>query len=65
MNKRKGKTSYIALKIDIAKVYDKVEWSLLAQILKLHGFSERFVNLIVECISTTSFSILVNGSLTV
>lgn len=32
------------------------------QILRCHGFSKQFIQLIKECVPTPSFSILINGS---
>lgn len=52
----------MAIKIDMAKAYDMVEWEVLLCIMRLHGFSEKFCNLISECISTPYFSMLINGS---
>lgn len=53
----------MALKIDMAKEYDWVEWRFLVHILKWHGFSDHFINLISWCISLPNFSIMLNGSL--
>lgn len=39
-----------------------VEWAFLSQIVDKLGFSEDWINLIKQCISTTSCAILVNGS---
>lgn len=52
----------MAVKIDLAKAYDKVEWVVLERILRLHGFLDKFINLVMNCIDSASFSILVNGS---
>lgn len=62
LNLKKGNVAYMALKIDMAKAYDRVEWNVLLQLLQLHGFSPHFCALIRECISTTSFSVLLNGA---
>lgn len=62
LNLKKGKVAYMALKIDMAKAYDRVEWHILLQLLHLHGFSPHFCDLIRECLSTTSFSVLLNGA---
>ena len=49
------------MKLDMRKVYDRVEWSFLEKILLKLGFQDSWVALIMECISTVSYSILVNG----
>ncbi|KAL2224845.1 UNVERIFIED_CONTAM: hypothetical protein Sindi_2938300 [Sesamum indicum] len=50
-----------ALKVDIRKAYDTVEWDFLLAVLQLFGFPPKFTRWIEECISTTSFSIGLNG----
>lgn len=62
MKKKKGKGGFIGVKVDMAKAYDSVEWSFLMEVLRALGFDERFCNLVFQGISTTSFSILLNGS---
>ena len=56
-----NKQGYIALKLDMSKPYDRVEWAFLEQILLKLGFHEDWVALIMQCIMTVSYSILVNG----
>lgn len=48
--------------MDLAKAYDRVEWTVLFQILHLFGFGAKLIQLIRECITTAKFSILLNGS---
>jgi hypothetical protein len=48
------------LKIDLAKAFDRLEWSFISQALTRIGFSPHFINLIYTCISTPSLSILIN-----
>lgn len=57
----RGKGSYFALKFDMNKAYDRVKWSAVSSVLCQLGFSPRWVNVIVQCISIVSFSILING----
>ena len=55
------KTGFMALKLDMSKAYDRVEWVFLEKILLKMGFQNFWVSLIMECITTVSYSILVNG----
>ena len=55
------KTGFMALKLDMSKAYDQVEWAFLEKILLKMGFQNSWVSLIMECITMVSYSILVNG----
>lgn len=57
-SKRQG---LVALKLDISKAYDMVEWDFVKSTMQKLGFPVKWVNLIMNCISTTSFSVLING----
>ena len=61
MKKKKGKGGYIALKVDMEKAFDKMEWSFIDEVLKCFGFSNKWIGWISQCISTPTFSILLNG----
>lgn len=51
------------LKVDLKKSFDSINWSYIVLILRALGFPEAFVNLIFQCISTTRFSVAINGEL--
>lgn len=57
--KRRGYSAF-ALKLDMNKAYDRVKWSTILDVLLELGFRPKWVNLISQCLSTVSFSILVN-----
>ena len=59
--KKKGKKCYMALKLDVSKAYDRVEWTFLQGVMQRLGFPETWIERVMSCVTTTSFSILVNG----
>lgn len=63
-NKRSGGDSFAALKLDISKAYDRVEWQFLERMMERMGFDGRWINLIMQCVFTVSYKIKVNGELT-
>jgi hypothetical protein len=64
MNKRNGNKSFAAVKADMSKAYDRVEWGFLeAMMLKL-GFSRRWVKLIMNRVTIVRYQIKINGDFT-
>jgi exonuclease III len=56
-----SQTGFIGLKTDMAKAYDRLEWSFIRATLESMNFPLTMVNTIMKCVTTVSFSILING----
>ncbi|XP_057803521.1 uncharacterized protein LOC131018835 [Salvia miltiorrhiza] len=59
--KTRGKHGFFALKIDISKAYDRVDWNYLDAILSRFGFCAKWRAWMKMCVGTVSYDILVNG----
>ncbi|RVW15177.1 LINE-1 reverse transcriptase-like [Vitis vinifera] len=57
----KRKEKGVICKLDIEKAYDSINWNFLMKVMRKMGFGDRWLKWIWWCISTASFSILVNG----
>ncbi|KAL0458632.1 UNVERIFIED_CONTAM: hypothetical protein Slati_0490400 [Sesamum latifolium] len=51
-----------ALKVDLRKAYDTVEWDFLFETMRLFGFPDVFIQWVKECVTTPTFSVCINGS---
>lgn len=59
--RRKGKECLMAIKFDISKAFDRVEWECLARIMQKMGFHDQWISIIMMCITSVSYSVLING----
>jgi hypothetical protein len=50
-----------ALKFDLTKVYDRVEWVYIEEVLDWLGFHRKWVRWIMECITTVWYSVHFNN----
>ena len=51
----------MTIKIDLEKVYDRLEWSFIRDTLSLFRFPSHLIKLIMSYVSSLSISILFNG----
>ncbi|KAL5564999.1 hypothetical protein UlMin_028163 [Ulmus minor] len=58
---RFGNDRRATLKLDMSKAYDRVEWKFIEEVMLQLGYNERWVDKIMTCISSVTFSFLLNG----
>jgi hypothetical protein len=56
----RGVKGDLALKIDISKAYDKVDWGFMRGMLERLGFSNKWIHWMMLCVSSVTYSVLVN-----
>ena len=61
MSKKRGRSGYMTIKIDLEKAYDRMEWSFIRVTLTLFKFPSQLISLIMSCVSSSLISILFNG----
>ncbi|XP_050241207.1 uncharacterized protein LOC126690119 [Quercus robur] len=59
--RKKGKKGTLALKLDVSKAYDQVEWDFLKGMMIRLGFLGVWINRVMSCVSTPSISVRING----
>lgn len=58
--KRKGKQGHVMIKLDMSKAYDRVEWGFVEAMIKKLGINERWIHLILHCVSTVQYRMVLN-----
>ncbi|KAK4264615.1 hypothetical protein QN277_025768 [Acacia crassicarpa] len=64
MGKNRNKRGLMAIKIDLEKAYDQINWMFLKQVLLEVGLDGSFVEFIIDCVSSVLYNVLWNGAKT-
>ncbi|KAL3820475.1 hypothetical protein ACJIZ3_006380 [Penstemon smallii] len=57
----RNRVGQMAIKLDLSKAYDRVEWEFLRAVMIRLGFDAIFVDLVMKCVTTVSYSFVLNG----
>jgi hypothetical protein len=61
MHKMRGKTGFVAIKVDLAKAYDRIRWSFIAEVLKEVGLPDELRSIIMHCITSVTTNVMWHG----
>lgn len=61
MSLKKGGTDYMAIKIDLGKAYDRLEWNFIRDTFTLFNVPPYLINVIMSCVSSSLVVVLFNG----
>eukprot|EP00268_Persea_americana_P008172 TRINITY_DN13144_c0_g1_i6.p1 TRINITY_DN13144_c0_g1~~TRINITY_DN13144_c0_g1_i6.p1 ORF type:complete len:313 (+),score=49.71 TRINITY_DN13144_c0_g1_i6:1004-1942(+) len=61
-SRKKEKRPGLICKLDLEKAYDRVDWDFLQYLMRRMGFGVKWRAWILECLSSATFSIIINGS---
>lgn len=64
LRKCKGLNGGFILKVNLEKVYDRIDWNFLRKVLDYTGFNTVLKEMIMECMSTASLQVCWNGQVT-
>ena len=59
--KKIGRQGEMTGKLDMSKEYDRVEWICLDKIMEKLGFHQRWKGLMMQCISSVTYAVRING----
>lgn len=61
-HKNRGLEGDVALKLDISKAYDRVDWLFLKKRMQLMGFNAQWIKWMMMCVTSVSYMVNFNGT---
>lgn len=62
MRKMRGRKGGLAIKVDLAKSYDRLKWSFIHLVLLEAKIPEKLVSIIMTCITSVQTNVMWNGN---
>ncbi|KAL5577574.1 hypothetical protein UlMin_019273 [Ulmus minor] len=62
MRKKRGSGGWMALKIDLEKAYNIMNWSFIWSVLEAFGFHARRIDWVRTCCSSVTMNVMINGA---
>ncbi|PNX76781.1 ribonuclease H [Trifolium pratense] len=62
MHKMQGRIGFVAIKVDLAKAYDRFRWSFIIAVLKEVGIPDSLCSIIMNCITSVTTNVMWHGS---
>ena len=59
---KRNKQPSMIIQLDLEKAYDKLSWAHIREVLKAYGFDHNWIRWVMALVTTSNFSILLNGS---
>lgn len=61
--KRQGRNGIAAIKVDMSKAYDQIEWIYLQNIMRAMGFNDRWIRLIMMCVTSVTYQVVLGNDI--
>ncbi|XP_013627230.1 uncharacterized protein LOC106433537 [Brassica napus] len=57
----RAREEFMAIKTDMSKAYDMIEWSFIRSLMLRLGFAEKLVDLLMFCVTSVPYQVIING----
>ena len=57
----RAREEFMAIKTDMSKAYNRVEWSFIRTLMLRLGFAEKLVDLLMFYVTSVSYQVIING----